>query len=256
MVRKYFNGTIEYVPDFDQFDDQNDTKYSALSEQIEVGEDIDSENCEMLKSDDDWDSENILTNKQKETIKPNLKNSIDEPEIKHTTEMNMIRNSGKIMKGRKMYFCKECGFSARKSDVKRHVESKHMGIRYSYDKCDVKFTSISQLNTHEKIKHEGVRYQCNYCEKLMSTTGSLNVHVKSLHEGAEYLCTQCTYKTSRISKLKKHTEVVHEGVRYSCVLCTYKAKTNFKLKRHINPNMKAPNLNVKSVSINVVYQNT
>ena len=60
------------------------------------------------------------------------------------------------------------------------------------------------------------------------------------------------YAMYLISKLKKHTEVVHEGVRYSCVLCTYKAKTNFKLKRHINPNMKAPNLNVKSVSINVV----
>ena len=166
LVCEDFNGTIEYATDFDQYDVQNDIKYTILSEKIQFGDE------------------------QKETKKSNLKNNIDEPETKHTSEMNMNRNIGHIVKGRPIYSCEECDYSAPKSKVKRHVESKHRGIRYSCDKCDVEFTSVGQLNTHNKIKHEG--------EKVK-------------HEGIRHICDQCNYQATRLGYLKNHKSTTHNN---------------------------------------------
>ena len=41
---------------------------------------------------------------------------------------------------------------------KRHIESKHEGVRYLCDKCKYAVTSAIHLKRYIESKHEGVRY--------------------------------------------------------------------------------------------------
>ena len=45
--------------------------------------------------------------------------------------------------------------------LKKHVESKHKGVRYPCSKCKYAATTASELKKHVESKHEGVRYPCS-----------------------------------------------------------------------------------------------
>ena len=60
------------------------------------------------------------------------------------------------------YPCDECEYVAtRTNDLKRHVESKHKGVRYPCPECEYAATTASHLKKHMKKKHEELRYPCS-----------------------------------------------------------------------------------------------
>ena len=53
--------------------------------------------------------------------------------------------------------CDECGYATiTAGDLKKHIKSKHEGLRYPCDKCEYASTKLSSLTEHIKRKHEGV----------------------------------------------------------------------------------------------------
>jgi len=103
------------------------------------------------------------------------------------------------------FACDECDASyPRRSDLKRHKETKHEGVRYECDRCDYKATQIVHLKTHQESTHERVRYECNRCDYTASYKSSLRRHRESVHEGVKYECDRCDYKATRVSYLKMH----------------------------------------------------
>ena len=60
------------------------------------------------------------------------------------------------------YQCQQCDYENSRSDnLRRHVETKHEGVRYPCDQCDYKATREDKLKRHKENRHENVRYLCN-----------------------------------------------------------------------------------------------
>ena len=103
------------------------------------------------------------------------------------------------------HFCSYC-------DYKRHVESQHEGVCYSYNYCDFKATTKGHLKIHVESLHEGVRYSCNQCDHKDKATQKVHLkkHVESLHEGVRYSCNRCDFKTVGKTTLNKHNSRHHQ----------------------------------------------
>jgi len=80
------------------------------------------------------------------------------------------------------FWCSKCEFqTGSKSNLKRHDEMKHQGIKYSCDGCDYKASSKDNLKRHSMSKHEGVIFECETCEFKTSIKGSLKRHNFAMH---------------------------------------------------------------------------
>ena len=74
------------------------------------------------------------------------------------------------------YPCDECDYtSSNKTDLKRHMNSEHIGITYSCDKCDFVGTSLSGLRGHKTRVHILTKYE--YYNPL--NTGSSQINQQS-----------------------------------------------------------------------------
>ena len=56
-------------------------------------------------------------------------------------------------------------------------------MRYPCVKCEHAATTASDLKKHIESKHEGVRYLCDKCEYAATTESSVKRHIKNKHEG-------------------------------------------------------------------------
>ena len=82
------------------------------------------------------------------------------------------------------YQCDKCSYSAgQMGSLKRHIETKHEGIRYPCDLCEFSATRPSDLKTHKDSKHEGIRYPCDHCGYAATRVSDLKRHVKVRHSG-------------------------------------------------------------------------
>ena len=79
----------------------------------------------------------------------------------------------------------------------------------------------TNLKRHKQSVHEGVKYPCNKCEYQATTKGALQRHQKSEHEGVKYSCNQCEYQAKEQDSLKRHQQSNHESVKYSCNHCEH-----------------------------------
>lgn len=71
------------------------------------------------------------------------------------------------------YPCDECDHtSSNKTDLKRHMNSEHIGITYSCDKCDFVGTSLSGLRGHKTRVHILTNYE--YYNPLNTGSGRIN----------------------------------------------------------------------------------
>ena len=67
------------------------------------------------------------------------------------------------------YSCDRCEYAATTAtDLKKHIEFKHEGVRYPCDKCEYAATTVSSLKKHNEIKHK-------------EDCGILVINVKNLH---------------------------------------------------------------------------
>ena len=56
--------------------------------------------------------------------------------------------------GNKLWQCTDCGYAReRKSDIRRHVERKHIEMRVACNLCSMLFSTRLSLKEHMKYKH-------------------------------------------------------------------------------------------------------
>ena len=110
-----------------------------------------------------------------------------------------------------------------------HVKSKHQGITYECEHCQLTFKSKDGLRDHIKIKHtlDCNEYKCEECEYVTRGRGAnLERHIAAIHRKEKFLCDQCSFKTTVKSELKKHV------CRLSCRKRDFKA--NWKKERKLH----------------------
>ena len=80
------------------------------------------------------------------------------------------------------FWCSKCEFqTGTKSNLKRHDEMKHQGIKYACDSCNYKASSKDNLKRHSMSKHEEAVFDCHACEFKTSIKGSLRRHKLAMH---------------------------------------------------------------------------
>ena len=156
-----------------------------------------------------------------------INNDVNERLLRNIRESQLQKNTDG------MFECDQCESKfLRKDHLKRHIQSKHEGVRYACNQCDYQASYNCDLRRHIQSKHEGVRYACDQCEYQATQQDSLKMHIQSQHDGVKYACDQCEYQASR-QYLRRHIQSKHEGLRYACNQCEYQASYNNDLRKHI-----------------------
>ena len=123
--------------------------------------------------------------------------------------------------------------SSEKSNLKRHIQSKHELVEYTCTECDRRFSQKSDLERHIQSVHKKMKYTYKECNKQFSLKSHLEIHVLSVHEGVKYTCTECDKQFSEGSGLVRHIQSIHEQVKYTCTECDKQFSEKSHLKRHI-----------------------
>ena len=105
--------------------------------------------------------------------------------------------------------------------------------KYECDQCYKTYTGQGPLKRHIQSKHEGVKHDCHLCDFQASWPKDLKRHIESKHEGVKYACDKCEYQATRQDHLKKHIESMHEGVKYCCDQCGFQSSWKSNLRLHI-----------------------
>ena len=50
-----------------------------------------------------------------------------------------------------------------------HIQSIHLGVKYTCDLCDAEFTQKKSLKKHIESVHEKIKYACNLCDHQASS---------------------------------------------------------------------------------------
>ncbi|KAL7302116.1 hypothetical protein TKK_0005343 [Trichogramma kaykai] len=96
-----------------------------------------------------------------------------------------------------------------KSNLKKHIESRHNGITHACVICGKKFSNKSNLKKHFKRVHNDILHECDICGKQYENLSSLQQHVKSSHPSNIYTCNECGKSFSQKNNLKMHIDVAH-----------------------------------------------
>ena len=113
------------------------------------------------------------------------------------------QNNHQIFEGR--------GLATTKKDLKKHSQSKHLGPRVvcKINDCNKTFYDKSGLRKHIKSKHEGIRYKCDECTQTFTTKRSLRDHEKTKHKGYKYKCKKCGKEYAWLNGLSRHEREAH-----------------------------------------------
>jgi len=148
-----------------------------------------------------------------------------------TAHMIKLHNAAK----HHLILCDQCSFSTKSSiQFKYHVQSKHEGMVFNCDKCDVPpFTSARSLKIHRKVLVEGKLYPCDQCEKVYCLESNLQTHRREIHikpkRGVH--CDECDSVFSDfMNGLLQHKTRVHNT--YKCERCRYTADNLDVLEAH------------------------
>ena len=90
----------------------------------------------------------------------------------------------------KKFVCTKCDYaSAYQICFKKHILSKHEGIRYQCQQCDKSYSDSGPLWRHKKTVHEGFIHRCDICEKEFAEPSAHYRHKKmhSLNDKSKML---------------------------------------------------------------------
>jgi len=147
--------------------------------------------------------------------------------IKHISGQLKKQTKEKLLK------CDKCIYiTTTKTDLKKHIQGKHEGIKYPCPHCDYKTGWNSDLKAHMKNKHEGIKFSCDKCDFVTGYSSYFRNHVKEKHEGVRHYCDQCNFNTGNLSYLKVHKQTKHEGKVFSCEKCNFETKWRAELRKH------------------------
>ena len=118
-----------------------------------------------------------------------LENGLNEKEKMDFTDASCGSNPRNIKKTvrkrKKSYQCTLCESNfSRKSDLKKHIESDHAGIKpHKCQSCESSFARKFDLKKHIASVHEGKKpFKCPSCDSSFARNYDLKRHIKSVHE--------------------------------------------------------------------------
>ena len=158
-----------------------------------------------------------------------LENGLNEKDKMDFTDASCLSNPRDIKKTvrkrKKSYQCTLCESNfSRKSDLKKHIESDHAGLKpHKCPSCESSFSQKSNLKRHIAFVHKGIRPKSDL------------KHIGQVHEGIKpFNCGMCVSSFSQKSGLKEHIASVHEGKKpHKCPRCESSFSEKSHLKRHI-----------------------
>ena len=74
----------------------------------------------------------------------------------------------------------------------------------NYINCDKRFNSKSNVKRHIMSAHLNIRYTCIYCYKKYINKHDLKHHINVIHNNFRYECEKCNIKYLQKSSLNKH----------------------------------------------------
>ena len=212
----------------DDLDDQN--KIYNIHQNVDA--DVEIENVERRLSNITEEITNLGVLAREEARKGKELNKCQKCEVNFQSVTGLQGHINSKHLGLK-YSCNQCNHqTSDKGNLSKHKKSVHEGIKYSCNKCDFQFSDRSNLKKHQRSIHEGETHSCDQCNYTCKGKNSLWEHKKSVHVGVKYPCNQCGFQSTRKDKLKTHKESVHQGFKYFCDQCNYRTGRKDKLKVH------------------------
>ena len=141
----------------------------------------------------------------------------------------------------------------RRSHLKRHFESVHLGQKITFDLCNKQFSCKDSLASHLKSKHQSKKnyFKCTQCDKQFTSISSLRMHIESVHDLSEngliITCKECHKKFFYKQNFTTHVKNFHKGLEiepeivskvdnqksFPCKQCSNSYTKSYNLFRHI-----------------------
>ena len=121
--------------------------------------------------------------------------------------------------------------NSRQSEVNLPRQKK-LGSLFCCDQCESQYTTKDHLKRHILTKHNGLRFPCNHCDYQAKQETNLKMHVESKHVGVRHFCDQCDFSATRQAYLKTHIQSKHEGFKYICNQCDCQLNSQQSLIDH------------------------
>ena len=138
---------------------------------------------------------------------------IDNQSVKQQNNDSLGVSSQELVKGNstenesKKYKCELCPHrSAKKSALKKHIETVHENIRkYVCQQCGYAASAKSNLKSHIESVHEKKKdHVCPLCGKAF-TKKALKVHIQGVHQNIKnFICGECGRAFSQKGDLTRH----------------------------------------------------
>ena len=92
-----------------------------------------------------------------------------------------------------------------------HVKREHEGVKFHCPEegCDVSKPTRSQIKKHVDIVHKGIRHKCETCGKLMTSEGNLKSHMIKKHKVEMFACNKCSVRCWSSERMKNHM-LIHQ----------------------------------------------
>jgi hypothetical protein len=118
----------------------------------------------------------------------------------------------------KASYCSKCKFSGNKSELDKHLKSKH-GKKHECEECGINFMDISTLKLHVQKKHEKPSsiepFPCEVCGLVLANFNLLQQHMKE-HTPVKFNCQYCDFVAGEQESLQCHMFESHNEIAILC----------------------------------------
>jgi len=146
--------------------------------------------------------------------------------------------------------CPHCGTQfTHRSSLRSHIKTVHLKEKnYRCDQCDQCYVDRTNLLRHIETKHLEETYYCEFCPRTFTATVYLREHVKRQHSDTTVACPNCNKNFIQQKNLDLHLlngicdeaniEYKKEKKRlkektFQCPHCPLAMSTGSRLKRHV-----------------------
>jgi hypothetical protein len=146
--------------------------------------------------------------------------------------------------GKSLHQCEKCPKAyRRRSNLVRHIQTKHENSRLHCQDCDKVFESYGGLHSHKSVcslsahtnaKHSNKTFQCEKCSKIFQRKNNFIVHYRSKHLDILLLaCQDCDKVFASKSGLNHHKASKHLKILHQCEQCPKIFSVKQNLRRHV-----------------------
>ena len=110
------------------------------------------------------------------------------------------------------HICHVCNVKMNsRQGLSAHIKREHEGVKFHCpeDGCDVSKPTKTQIKKHVDVVHKGIRHKCETCGKLMTSEGNLKNHMIKKHKVEMFACNKCSVRCWSSERMKNHM-LIHQ----------------------------------------------